>query len=313
MQSGSMARAASHLGISQPAVSDSIADLESALGVRLLDRGRRGVEPTVYGKTLVKFGKAAFDELRQGIKQIEFLSDPMAGEVRISCPESISSGVLVPIIERLVGRYPRVRSFVSVEQQLVTPTRHFPQLENREVDLVIARLLMPGARNSAAHPLKTEVLFYDRIRLATGKHTPLAHRRSIELADLASERWIMPPADSAAATALTKAFRAYGLEPPNIKMTTYSVHLRNSFANRGYIVALPASVLRFNSNDLQELPVDLPMPPWPVALLTLKDRTLNPVADRFIECAREVSKSIGEAPPAPKLRVRRHRAASQRS
>ena len=78
VQSGSMAKAAEHLGISQPAVSEAIADLEAALNVRLLDRSRRGVEPTAYGGALLKYGRAAFDELRQGIKEIEFLSDPTA-------------------------------------------------------------------------------------------------------------------------------------------------------------------------------------------------------------------------------------------
>ena len=73
VQEGSMAKAASRLGISQPAVSEVIAALEDALGVRLFDRNARGVEPTVYGRALLKRGRAAFDELKQGIRDIEFL------------------------------------------------------------------------------------------------------------------------------------------------------------------------------------------------------------------------------------------------
>jgi hypothetical protein len=49
VQRGSMAKAAQHLGVSQPAVSEVIADLEHALGVRLLDRSAQGIEPTIYG------------------------------------------------------------------------------------------------------------------------------------------------------------------------------------------------------------------------------------------------------------------------
>ena len=71
-------------GISQPAVSKVIADLEHALGVRLFDRSSQGVEPTVFGAALLKRGTAAFDELKQGIRDIEFLADPGAGEVRIA-------------------------------------------------------------------------------------------------------------------------------------------------------------------------------------------------------------------------------------
>src|SRR4051794_29459087 len=64
-QRGTMAKAAAQLGVSQPAVSEAIAGLEHALNVRLLERGRRGVEPTIYGHALLKSGRAVFDELRQ--------------------------------------------------------------------------------------------------------------------------------------------------------------------------------------------------------------------------------------------------------
>ena len=84
---GSMAKAAAELGVSQPAVSEVIADLENALGVRLLDRTPQGAQPTPYGAALLKRAINAFDELRQGIREIEFLADDSAGEIRIGCPE----------------------------------------------------------------------------------------------------------------------------------------------------------------------------------------------------------------------------------
>src|SRR5262245_14671336 len=76
VESGSMVKAAGQLGLSQPAVSAAIANLEEALGVRLLDRGPRGVEPTIYSQALLKRGRIAFDELRQGLRDIDFLLDP---------------------------------------------------------------------------------------------------------------------------------------------------------------------------------------------------------------------------------------------
>jgi DNA-binding transcriptional LysR family regulator len=90
-QFGSMAKAAVLLGITQSAISQMVADLEHVLGVRLLDRSPRGVEATVYGRTLLKYGKAAFDDLRQGIQEIEFLADPDIDEIRIGAPKSVSS------------------------------------------------------------------------------------------------------------------------------------------------------------------------------------------------------------------------------
>src|SRR5712671_1748431 len=83
VQAGSMGKAAQRLNTTQPNVSRSIAELEHAFGVRLLDRHRQGVEPTEYGRALLDCGAAVFDDLRQGVKSIEFLADPTAGEVRI--------------------------------------------------------------------------------------------------------------------------------------------------------------------------------------------------------------------------------------
>ena len=79
----SMGKAAERLNTVQPAISRSIAELEDALGVRLLDRHRQGVEPTNYGRALLDCSVSVFDDLRQGLKNIEFLADPEAGEVRV--------------------------------------------------------------------------------------------------------------------------------------------------------------------------------------------------------------------------------------
>jgi len=79
----SMSKAAAELAISQPVVSKAIANMERTLGVPLLDRSPTGIEPTPYGRTIAKRGVAAFDELRQGVEDIESLLDPTAGEERL--------------------------------------------------------------------------------------------------------------------------------------------------------------------------------------------------------------------------------------
>jgi Bacterial regulatory helix-turn-helix protein, lysR family len=79
-QTRSMARAAADLGVSQPVVSKTLADLEHALGVRLLDRTAQGVEPTAYGRAFIRCGTIVFDELKRGVQELEFLSDPTFGE-----------------------------------------------------------------------------------------------------------------------------------------------------------------------------------------------------------------------------------------
>ena len=92
VQSGSMGKAAGQLAMSQPVVSKAVSDMEHALGVRLLDRSRRGVELTTYGRAVIKRGAAVFDELRECVKEIEFLTDPTAGEINIGGNESFIAG-----------------------------------------------------------------------------------------------------------------------------------------------------------------------------------------------------------------------------
>jgi DNA-binding transcriptional LysR family regulator len=108
VQAGSMSKAATLLNTRQSAISRSIAELEHAVGVRLLERNPRGVEPTEHGRALLDGGAAAFDELRQAVKNIEFLNDPAAGNVRIGCNQHLATTFVSAVIDRLSLRYPRI-------------------------------------------------------------------------------------------------------------------------------------------------------------------------------------------------------------
>src|SRR5262245_46366891 len=108
VQRGSMAKAAQHLGVSQPSVSEVIANLEHALGVRLLDRSAQGIEPTIYGDALLKRSVEVFDALKQSIRDIEFLSDATTGEVRIGCMEGPWFDLLPDVILRFSKQYPHI-------------------------------------------------------------------------------------------------------------------------------------------------------------------------------------------------------------
>jgi len=298
VQRGSMAKAAAHLGITQPAVSEVIADLEHTLGVRLFDRKPHGVELTSYGHVLQERGKAAFDELKQGIKDIEFLSDQSGGEVKIGCPESIAASILPAIIERLNQRYPRVQLHVT---QVGTSTLEFPELHARKFDLVLARVT--PLTKEGVEDLQIETLFDDRLVLATGKESRWARRRKINLAELAKDRWILTPPGTFNDLLVADVFQAHGLDMPKISVMTYSIHVRTHLLASGrYVTAIPYSTLCLNADRFQliQLPIDLPVRSWPVAIVTLKNRSLSPVVERFIECAREVAKSLAPVPKALK-------------
>src|SRR3954466_10228506 len=298
VQQGSMARAGAHLGMSQSAVSQSIAALEHAVQVPLLDRTPRGVELTPYGAALTRRGQAAFDELRSGVKDIEFLADPASGEVRVACSESIAAGVLPSVIERFSLRYPKVRLDVFPTAGHETG---FAALHERKVDVVLTLPARPFEKE-LDEQLRAEVLFSDRICLAAAWKSPLARRRRIELADLAGAALIAPASDTPGGAAITEAFRRAGIRPA-VSITTFSVHLRSILGMGGRFVAvLPASILRFNRGfyALKELPLDVPMPQPPALIVTLKKRMLGAPVGRFVECAREVAKAMHALAPARK-------------
>jgi len=300
VQCSSMAKAAAELGVSQPAVSEVIAGLEHMLGVRLLDRSPHGVEATMYGRALLKGGTAAFDELKQCIKQIEFLGDRQVGELRIACPESIAASVLPPVIERFSARYPNVRLSVN---ELTSPLAHWADLRERRIDLALDRLPRPLGKE--ADDLSMEVLFNDDAVIAAGAHSRWTERAAIDIAELADEPWILVPPDSWNYQTVTQAFRARGLPPPKVSLSTFSIHLRvNLLVSGRYLTVFPRSVLRINAERYQVkmLPVELPRLPhtWPVVVATLKNRTLSPVVGIFIDHLRAYVNSAesGLRPPS---------------
>jgi DNA-binding transcriptional LysR family regulator len=288
-RSGSMAKAASELSVSQPAISKAIADMERTLGVRLFDRTAQGVEPTLYGRALLKWAIAVFDDLRQGIKEIEFLSDPAAGEIRIGASEPMLGGFLPKVIDRLRSEYPRIAIHVAPVSQW---TEQLHALRERTIDLQIGRLMQPAVEDD----LQSDTLFFDGAHVVAAPQHPMARRRKIELADLIDEQWSLPPASmNVAGQMIAEAFRAQGLDLPKYTVTTPSIQVHYGLLATGrYLAIFPGSLLQFNLQGmpLKVLPVRFWTAPSPVAITVLKNRTLNPVTRLFIEHARVVAKSV---------------------
>jgi DNA-binding transcriptional LysR family regulator len=283
VQAGSMGRAAQRLNTTQPAVSRGIAELEDALGVRLLDRSHRGVEPTTYGRALLHCAAAVFDDLRQGVRNIEFLSDPTLGEIRIGGDEPIIAGLLSTVLGRLRRRYPGITVHMMHVGLLADQYR---ELRERRIDLVLGRL---ASKIEIESDIQTQILYQDRLFVVAGLHSRWKTRRKVDLAELANEPWGLPSSDTSAGLLVREAFRARGISLRGA--ATGSPHLLLHLLAKGpFLVALPESVLKFGTNlpPLRVLPVELPVSPWPVGIMTLKNRTISPVSQLFLDCAREV-------------------------
>jgi DNA-binding transcriptional LysR family regulator len=279
-QRGSMAQAAVQLGVSQPAVSGVIADLERTLGVPLFERSTRGVKPTIYAQAMMDRSVAAFDELKQGIRTLETLADPTAGELWIGCIESATTLMLPPILHQFMRRFPRVVVHV---QRLTSATPEFRDLGDRHLDLILGRAIPETNKDTE---LSYVPLCDDRSVIVAGAHSRWGRHRKVDLADLVDEPWVLPPPECRTHIALMKAFRDRGLQTPQVTLLGYSIPLRMSLVASGpYITVFPDSIrsLRDCGETIRILPIELPASPTVLAIVTLKNRKLNPVAQRFIE------------------------------
>ena len=291
IQAESMAKAARQLAISQPAVSRAIADMEHTLEVPLFDRTARGIEPTRYGRALFRRSVAVFDELKQGVQEIAYLSNPEAGELRIGSSASLSEGIVLAVVNRLSRKYPQVVFHVVPGGALALRE----SLRERRIELGIARL--PEA--AAEDEVHAEILFEEPLVVVASTANPWVRRRRIKLAELVNESWTWSGPGTMFDTLVVDAFRVSGLEPPRATVYAEAINMRIRLAATGpFLAVIPASPLKFHAEhaSIKKLPIELPMTQRSVGIITLKKRTLSPLAQLFIECAREVAKPLSRRP-----------------
>lgn len=288
VERGSMARAARDLAVSQPVVSKTIADLEHTLGVRLLDRSRQGVTPTPYGRALLKRSTAAFDELRQGVKEIEFLTQPTAGEVHVGALAAMLAGLLPAAIAEARLQNPRLA--IHATPMLSNP-QLYDHLHDRTVDFILGRIVSQPRHKD----LHAEMLFDEPLFVVCGKQSSWASRRKVALADLMDEPWALPQLGTEVGNLIADVFHAGGLDVPSAAVHCSSIEMTWSLLATGrFLAVLPLSLLRFGvqRNAVKTLPVKLSVEPKPVGIVTLKNRTLSPAAELFIDCIRSVARPL---------------------
>jgi DNA-binding transcriptional LysR family regulator len=287
---GSMAKASGRLALSQPAISKAISDMEQTLGAPLFDRSSSGVELTDCGRMLVERARVIFDEVRQGVLDIEHMSDPTRGEVRIGTIEPFT-GVVSEIISQLVRRYPRISYHVTVSDADSLGR----ELRERMLDVLIVRWVPP----LVADDLAAQVLFKSSsFAVMAERRHPLLLRKKLNLADLMGERWTLSPPDSFLGRIVVDLFRRRKLPLPPTVATTISIYMRlNLLATGGFLTVLPLTMLRHRSNRawLRALDVDLSDSSSPIAAITLKKRHSGGAVRLFLQASVEVCKGIAGA------------------
>jgi DNA-binding transcriptional LysR family regulator len=164
-------------------------------------------------------------------------------------------------------------------------------LRERKCELVVARSIGPQP------DMEAEVLFHEQSFIWVAPRSKWLGRRKIGLAELADEPWILTSLDVQPGAPVFEAFRAIGLPVPQARITSSSIALRNTLmANGNYLTLIPGSMLEFGPklSSINVLPVALP--PWrlPIAIITLKNRTLSPVAQLLIDCIRELAAPLAK-------------------
>jgi DNA-binding transcriptional LysR family regulator len=285
---GSMAKASERLALSQPAISKAISDMEHTLGAPLLDRSSRGVELTESGRLLVERARVIFDEVRQGVRDIEHLSDPARGEVRIGTSEPVSVFVS-QIICHLKRKYPRITYHVTVSD---TDTLG-RQLRERALDVVLTRWASP----LVADDLAAEVLYKAPLAVMANKGHPLVNRKRLNLVDLIEEQWTLSPPDSVLGRMVADVFRRRKLALPSVVVSTISIYMQlNLLASGRFLSVLPMTMLRHQSNSawLRALSVDLTDSAGPIASITVRNRRSGGAVKLFQEFTRAMCKNIFE-------------------
>jgi DNA-binding transcriptional LysR family regulator len=277
---GSMAKASRQLALSQPAISKAIADMEHVLGAALLNRSAQGVEITDCGRLLLARGRIIFDELREGVKDIQNRSDPTRGEIRIGTTEPLT-GFVSEVISGMSQVYPRITYQVAVSDT----TTLVRDLRERALDVAITR----WTGSAIADDLEAAVLFNAPLAVLADRRHPFINRKKLTLSDAMGEAWTLSPPDSFLGRVVGDVFRRRKLDLPAAVVTTLSIHMRlNLLASGRFLTMLPLHVVRQRANRawLRALSIDLSDSAGPIAAITVRKRTVGGTLKLFQQACR---------------------------
>jgi DNA-binding transcriptional LysR family regulator len=284
---GSVLEAAEAAHMTQPAASRLLQTIEKTLGVPLFERHARGVVPTSYGTILVRHARAALTELRLAHEEVSALSTGLASEVRIGTP-TMSAIDLVPMaVARLVERHPRIR--VGIE--LGFSESLLQQVLDRRLDLAIARL-HPAPRRGG---ISFEPLGEEPHAVFVRSTHSLARKRSLDLADIASQTWVLPPPGNVLRDRLTVLFLERGIELPKQVVETSALPAITSLLRISDMVApLPVEVVRpdLDSGVLARLPVRLDLQLGAPGIVTRQGAELSAGAQALLTELRAVAGTL---------------------
>lgn len=279
---GSIRQAARATRLTQPAASKLLSELEQELGVQLFERSVHGVEPTSYGRILVRRAGAVLAEMDAAHQEIHETMTGLRGHVRVGAILTPAVSILPQAIVRLQAAYPMVQVSVTVDASL----QLLQALCNDELDIVVGRPV-PIDR---PEQLRVEPVAEEPHSLLARAGHPLLNQGPITPADLSRQGWIMPPPDSVLRMRLHALFLGAGLALPRDIVETNALPLVPALLKSSdMLVALPPVLLQpyLDSGQLVELPFDLGFAMDAYGIVTRGGRELPPAAQSLLAILRQ--------------------------
>lgn len=280
-------RAAEALHMTQPAASKQLKDLEDMLEVQLFERLPRGMEPTLYGESMIRHARMALTSLSLAHEDIVALQSGLAGQVEIGVIMTPGMSLLPRAISRVKAQSPRLRIGVQLETSNILLER----LQRGTLDFMIGRILEGEDRAG----LQYEELAEEPVCAVARMGHPLLTRHGVTLQDIVAGAWILPPQGSVLRHRCDMMFRRAGLEPPiNVVDTTALLLIIALLQQTDSLHVMPVEVARYYAslNILSILPIELPCKMDAFGIITQRGHLLSPGANILLAAVREAAREI---------------------
>lgn len=236
-QHRSVLRAADAAGMTQPAASKLLREMEEMFDVPLFERQARGVTPTWYGEILIRRARSALSEIVHAQEEIAALKSGLTGQASVGTVMNPGTNLVPMAVAQLKQRYP----YMLISIDLDYSRSLIDKLMKGDLDVAVARILDAGQ----AKDLQTEPLTDERHAVIAGAQHPLAGRRNLRLDDLIEQGWILPPPGSLIRDRLISMFLQRGLPAPRNVVESFSLPVITSLLRvTNMLVALPKEALQ---------------------------------------------------------------------
>ena len=280
-------RAADELHMTQPAASKQIKDLEEMLDVKLFERLPRGMEPTIYGETMIRHARMALTSLALAHDDIVTLKAGLTGQVEVGVIMTPAMALLPRAIARVKESAPLLRIGVQLE----TSNLLLDKLQHGMLDFMIGRIFDTGDTSGLIYEELTEEPACAVVRPGH----PLLERKDLKLADIAPLPWIVPPHGSILRYRFDMMFRRAGLEPPaNVVDTTAMLMITALLQQTDSLHVMPIEVAQYYAslNVMRILPIELPCKLDAFGIIRHQDHLLSPGADLLLRAVRAAAKEM---------------------